>query len=66
MENKSTLSIVFAIALVLSTFIGCVTVYNIRTNVIYADLIKNSQNPLAVRCAWNGDQQVCQIAGLRH
>lgn len=65
-QDKCISVIALCLALGACTLIGGGYFYNLKTNQLYANLIKGSQDPLAVRCAWNGDQQVCNIVGLAH
>lgn len=63
--DKTVIIVTAIVAIAFMTLVGSISLYNMRTNVIYADLIKAGKDPLAVRCAWNGDMQVCAIAGAR-
>lgn len=48
------------------SLVGCITVYNINYTQTSARLYHDAKDPLAMRCAWVGDSQVCAIAAARH
>ena len=61
-----TFAICFALAVFgLSALFGMIFIYDYRSNAQFAALLKDAKDPLAVRCAWTGDQQVCQIVGIK-
>lgn len=64
-NNLTAVIIVALIGSVFMGFISAIAAYNIKINTQYIELLHSAKDPLAARCAWTGDQQVCLIVGTK-
>lgn len=47
--------------LAFSAIVGGTVYYNLRTNRIYADLLKGASDPLKMKCAWGASSNICTV-----
>lgn len=63
--DKTAVAIAFIIVAGIASVAGCITAYNIRSATLYAGLLKEAADPLAIKCAWNNDGQLCLIVAAK-